>query len=274
MKKILYIADLEETLLNSSGLVTAFSAGVINRYIGEGGLFTIASPCMGFGCMEKAASLDLTIPGIIMNGVCLYSFDTGHFHDVKEIEHSLIPEIETIFAARGCHTIMYAFSREAISIFHREQPSDLDKLYLNPGAYKTCREISRVPALANAVDHQRVICTAAVGPPEQIIPVYENIRTLTELETSFYPWQDFYCLEVYDHTVSMTNAALKLKRRTHASELTVFGGSLQSLPMMEAADYCFAPHESINEARKIANGLTGSRDEDGVARFIQLRHNL
>lgn len=272
--KILYVSDLEDTLLTSGKALSPFTVETINRFIGGGGLFTITASCMGFGCESILAPLHLNIPGIIMNGVCLYSFDTAQFHDVKVIEHSLIHEIEETFSNGGCNALFYIYDREKISIFHVNEPSKADTRYLSRHAYKACREIIRVTSLMEAVKNREVICVAAIGPAEKITPVYDHIRKMPDLETAFYPYYDNYCLEVFDHTASKASAALKLKRRLHATELTVFGGRLDDIHMMETADYCFAPRSGVDEARKIANGLIESCDEDGVARFIQLRHGL
>ncbi len=272
--KILYISDLDETLLNSERKITPFSIDVINRYIAGGGQFTIATSYMAFGCDRALADLNLSIPGIFMNGVCLYSFDTGKYHDVKAIDSTLLPEIEAVFAAQDCNTLLYVFAHEKINILHTQPPSEADAYYLSQRAYEACGEITRVPVLAEAAKNHKAICAAAIGPPGKIVPVYEHVHKMADLETIYYPFDDFYCLEVYDHSVSKANAALKLKKRTHATELTVFGDSPDDVGMMEAADYCFAPRTGTEDARKIANGLIDSCDDDGVARFIQLRHNL
>jgi hydroxymethylpyrimidine pyrophosphatase-like HAD family hydrolase len=272
--KILYISDLDETLLNSERKITPFSVDVINRYIEKGGLFTIATSCMAFTCREKVAPLLLNTPGIVMNGVCLYSFDTGKYHDVKSIEHSLIPEIEAIFASHNCNTLMYVYDHEQISLFHSKTPSEADSRYLSQHARETCREICQVPNLTQAATSQKVICAAAIGPSEQIIPVYERLQKMADLETTCYPYDGLFCLEVYDHTASKANAVLKLKKRVHATELTVFGATSDDIGMMEAADYCFAPRNGSDDARKIANGLIDCCDDDGIARFIQIRHGL
>ena len=272
--KILYISDLDETLLNTERKVSPFSTDVINRYIAGGGLFTIATSFMAFGCDRALAGLNLTVPGIIMNGVCLYSFDTGKYHDVKSIDSTLLPEIEAVFSSQDCNTLLYVYQHETVNIFHTREPSEADAHYLSQRAYEACGEVARVPSLVEAAKNHRAMCAAAIGPPEKITPVYEHVHKMADLETIFYPVKNNYCLEVYDHSVSKANAALKLKKRVHATELTIFGDSQDDIGMMEAADYCFAPRNGTEEARKIANGLIDSCDDDGVARFIQLRHGL
>jgi hydroxymethylpyrimidine pyrophosphatase-like HAD family hydrolase len=229
---------------------------------------------MAFGCESKLAPLHLNVPGILMNGVCLYSFDTGQFHDVKVIDHSLIDEIGMVFLDGGCNALFYAHDGDRFSIFHTSEPSGADARYLSPNAFAACREIRQVTAITEAVKSSNVLCVAAIGPPEKITAVFHRIRKLPDLETALYPYHGKYCLEVFDHTAGKANAAKKLKRRLHASELTVFGGLPDDISMMEAADYCFAPRSGADEARKVANGLIESCDEDGVARFIQLRHGL
>lgn len=272
--KTLYVSDLNNTLLNSECNITPYSVGVINRYISEGGLFTVSTSCMAFGCREKVASLHLNVPGIIMNGICLYSFDTGKYYDVKVIEHSLIPEIVTVFTTHNCNTLMYVYDREQISLFHNRTPSEADSRYLSQPARESCGEIIQVPNLVEAVMNHKVICVASIGPSDQILPVHEHMLKMTDLESTCYPYGGLYCLEVYDHTASKANAVQKLKKRVHATELTVFGANPDDIGMMEAADFCFAPRNGSDEARKIANGLIDCCDDDGVARFIQIRHGL
>jgi hydroxymethylpyrimidine pyrophosphatase-like HAD family hydrolase len=148
--KALYITDLDGTLLNSEKQLTDNSAGVINRFIAQGGLFSLATVRMAYGCDEKLAAINLNVPGIIMNGACLYSFAGKKYLDTCTINLANIQPVEDVLDRNGCNAFFYGYNDNAMSISYKMEPQPEDVQYLSKRAKEYCREISQVKSYTAA----------------------------------------------------------------------------------------------------------------------------
>ena len=83
--KTLYISDLDGTLLNSKKEVTDYTAGIINRCIEAGMLFSVATARMPYGCDYRLKQLNLQTPAILTNGVFIYDFNTKKYLHAEKI---------------------------------------------------------------------------------------------------------------------------------------------------------------------------------------------
>ena len=73
MLRSLLVSDLDGTLLDSNKQVSAFSVRILNKFMSCGGLFTVATARMVYGCQDRLSELDLQLPWVVMNGAALYS---------------------------------------------------------------------------------------------------------------------------------------------------------------------------------------------------------
>ena len=75
-KKILYISDLDGTLLQSDQTISAFSAETLNALIRNGLLFSYATARSYATASKVTSNLQLCIPVIVFNGTFVIDTDT------------------------------------------------------------------------------------------------------------------------------------------------------------------------------------------------------
>ncbi|MCD7873365.1 MAG: HAD family hydrolase, partial [Clostridiales bacterium] len=68
MKKILYISDLDGSLMNSSGKISNFSVSAINKLIERGINFSFATARSGYTAFPITEKININMPVIIYNG--------------------------------------------------------------------------------------------------------------------------------------------------------------------------------------------------------------
>jgi hydroxymethylpyrimidine pyrophosphatase-like HAD family hydrolase len=95
---------------------------------------------MAYGCDYKLKKINLNIPGIIMNGACLYSFNDKKYIDVKTIENKKVFEIESILDEFDCNAYMYSLEDNEKSIFISPKRKIRYAQYLSRRALEECRE--------------------------------------------------------------------------------------------------------------------------------------
>lgn len=275
MKK-LYVSDLDGTLLNSGKKVTEFTADVINKFIAQGGLFTIATARMAYGCDYKLSDIKLNIPGIIMNGACLYSFAEKKYMDVKSIEDAKVAEIDRALQEQDCNAFMYTYLDNALSIYFKTETDGENEQYLSKRAWETCREVKQAGSFTQTAKDKQVIYFALTGQKEKIQCAFDSIKEIGGIASAMYLniYNGLYCLEIFDQKANKANALAGLKDRLQVDEITAFGDNHNDIEMLKYADLCYVPENAVEEAKKIANGILESCDNDGVARFIQQKYNL
>lgn len=274
--KTLYISDLDGTLFNSEEKITKFTANVLNKFIEQGGLFTIATARMAYDCDYKLNVIKLNIPGIVMNGACLYSFSEKKYVDVKTIETTKVAEIENVLDEFDIDTFMYCFDDNTLNIYYKKERDNQDTQYLSKRAQEECKEIKKVDNLLYIAKKRQVIYFALTDKKEKIQIIWDKIRRIDGIESIIYlnVYNGLYCLEIFDVTANKANALINLKRLLQVEEIIVFGDNHNDIDMMKAADFCFAPKNAVSEVKRIANGIIESCDNDGVAKYIQYKYEL
>ena len=95
MEKILYVTDLDGTLLNESDEVTPFSSDTINGLVDKGMLFTYATARSLVSASKVTQGLSTNIPIIAYNGAFIIQPSTGEIlskEDFTEEERAKVRE--------------------------------------------------------------------------------------------------------------------------------------------------------------------------------------
>lgn len=274
--KTLFVSDLDGTLFNSEKVVSHYSADMINRFIAQGGLFTIATARMAFICDKKLSEINLNLPGIVMNGACLYSFNEKKYMDVQAIEPSRIEEIEKILSDEDHNAYMYAYNNNSLSIFYRSEPTEADVSYVGKYAQEACHEIRQVESFTQTANDRQIIFFASTGSKEKIMHIWDKLKEITGIESVVYSniYNGLYCMDVFDQKANKANALMRLKKLLQVDKITAFGDNQNDISMMRIADLCYAPENALEEVKLMANEVLDSCDNDGVARFLQCKYNL
>lgn len=64
-------------------------------------------------------------------------------------------------------------------------------------------------------------------------------------------------------------AILKLKELWGCDKVISFGDAINDIPMFQVSDECYAVANAVLELKKIATGVIGSNDEDGVSQWLK-----
>jgi Cof subfamily protein (haloacid dehalogenase superfamily) len=271
----LHVSDLDGTLLNKYKEITDFTAKAINSFIAKGGLFTIATARMPYGCDYKLKKLNLNIPGIVMNGACLYSFNQKEYIDVKSIKINAKKEIKQILNSFKCNAFMYTYENHGLNILYKTDNADLDySQYLSRRAQENCDSIMRINDFTNQEKSGDVIYFAITGQKRLIGQIDKKVKQVKDIGSSMYLniYNGYYCLEIFDSQANKANALVRLKELINADAIFVFGDNHNDIGMMEIADMSFAPENAVDEAKNVANEIIQSCDNDGVAKYL-IEHN-
>ena len=113
-----------------------------------------------------------------------------------------------------------------------------------------------------------------IGEQAALLPLYEEVSQLEGCRCVFQQelYRPEYWCEVMPAQATKAEAARKLKELLGFGRIVAFGDAINDIPLFEAADEAYAVDNAAEPLKRIATGVIGANDADGVARFLKARH--
>ncbi|MDD4496302.1 MAG: HAD family hydrolase [Eubacteriales bacterium] len=270
--KTLYVSDLDGTLLTSDKCISPKSMEILNRLIGQGLMFSLAT-ARGLASVEyMIKGLDLRLPLIVMNGVFVYD-------PVKRINVSsnflpsdIAKDIIDIFLRFGISPWVYTVNSEGVEkVFFRKLENKCQELFLEERLMmgdERYTMVSQYPDLSNL----KITHLYSMALKEELDPLYDVLKDLDDSFINYYEdvyQKEYYLIEIMNTMATKKNGLIFLKEYLKTGRVVCFGDNLNDIPMFEAADECYAVSNAHNALIDMAEGVIGSNNEDGVAKFIE-----
>ena len=266
--KILYVTDLDGTLLNKSAKVSERSIEIINRLVEEGMLFTYATARSLVSASVATKGLTAKIPVIAYNGAFIIKPDTGEvLHSVK-------------FTAEEMQNARELTEKNRISPLVYSVIDGADRLSWNTDCenagmrnYLSRRQgDKRLRPLqgSNGLYDGEVFYFTCVGEREELSPLYDVVRMDDRYVCHFQKelYQPEYFCEIMPATATKAQAITKLKELWHCDRIVSFGDAINDIPMFRISDECYAVENAVPELKALATGIIASNEQDGVAKWL------
>ena len=266
----LYISDLDGTLFNKEKKISEKSIKLLNQCMESGMKFSIATARMPYGCDYRLKELQLSIPGILTNGVFLYDFKRKEYISVEPIKTESAEKVIRLMEDEGLSCFVYVYCKDGIHIYYGNPELEQQAQYYSDRARKNCSEVSFQEDLQTVRQVGDVFYIAYSGRKEVLEPVCTKLEGIEGVDYSFYLniYNGLYCLEAYSNKASKQSALLKLKEYVGCDKVVVFGDNWNDVPMIEVADRSYAPENALEEIKEMVTGVIPSCNDDGVARFL------
>ena len=267
--RILYVSDLDGTLMRNDETISAYTERTLNELIEEGLAFTYATARSVESARTITGGLRLKLPVVTRNGTVLADNSTG-----RHLEKALFTEEEVRLLKELLPELPeYGF----VSCFIGDE---MIKTYIpgkhTPGMEKYLRKNEHDTRLRPAADPGSMFIgqpgyVTLINDREKIAPIYERVRNYPGWECLFQKdtYWDEYWLEICPQNCTKAKAVLKLKETFGFEKLVVFGDSVNDLSMFRSADESYAVDNAIDELKEAATAVIGSNEEDAVADFLK-----
>lgn len=268
--KTLHVTDLDGTLLNSNSSISEYSKNIINGLVEKGMLFTYATARSLTSASVVAKGLSTEIPIIAYNGAFIVEPSNGKIlssnfiteeqkeflketfqkHNVSPLVYAYVDGVEKVTwrTAMENEGIQYYLDvRKGDKRFNPLTEKEADWLYLGDSFYYTC-----------------------IGEKEELLPVYEALKDNEAFNVLFHQeiYRPEYWCEILPKKATKANAIAELKKLWSCDRVVSFGDAVNDIPMFEISDECYAVENAVEELKKIATGIIGSNEEDGVAKWL------
>lgn len=272
-RKLLYVSDLDGTLLDGDGQLPEDSVKRLNQLIDKGLNFTIATARNYDSVYPLLKGLNLKHPVILFNGVYLTELHTGanlFFSDFISLD--VIGKMISIAEAHNIEPFIYTYGDQHL-VYYRGAN--------NLGAQSYIDIISS-DQRANKVDEfvfsgcERISGFLLIDTGKVLEPVYAELISLYEDELNIYFARDisnpkFHWLQSF-HLEA--NKGKMLKKMTQflgisLSSTVVFGDYLNDLDMFKVAGYSIAVENALPEVKSSADHVISSNIDQGVIFYLE-----
>ena len=270
--KHLFVSDLDGTLLNPESRISARTASIVTELSRRGVLFTVATARTP-ATVEPLLSATLTLPpAIVMTGAAMWDRRRQSYINPHFMEPATAACITEACAAHGIRPFSYTLDGSGIiRTYYNGRTSRREQKFIDERAHLPLKRFEINPTGDAAMSYPDTVLIFALGLPDSIYPLADELRATGLCSVSSYPDifnSDVAFLEVFAPGVSKASAVTDLKKLTGADSLTVFGDNLNDLPMMAVADVAVAVGNAFPEVKAAADIVIGSNRDDAVALYI------
>ena len=268
----LFVSDLDGTLLNPESRISARTASIVTELSRRGVLFTVATARTP-ATVEPLLSATLTLPpAIVMTGAAMWDRRRQSYINPHFMEPATAACITEACAAHGIRPFSYTLDGSGIiRTYYNGRTSRREQKFIDERAHLPLKRFEINPTGDAAMSYPDTVLIFALGLPDSIYPLADELRATGLCSVSSYPDifnSDVAFLEVFAPGVSKASAVTDLKKLTGADRLTVFGDNLNDLPMMAVADVAVAVGNAFPEVKAAADIVIGSNRDDAVALYI------
>lgn len=265
-ERVLYISDLDGTLLHRNERISAWGCDTINHLIEQGLLFSYATARSIITGSIVSQGLQSKLPVIVNNGSFITDIETG-----KRI-------LVNRFSDEDAHKIYSILRKHKISPIVNSLIDDNEKFSYD------AQDVN--PALADFIEARKndgrnnpltdtsvilegdVFYFTCIGEEEKLKAAYEELKGTYNSIFQYDIYSNEPWLEIMPHTASKSHAILQLKELLHCDKVVVFGDGINDIPMFKIADECYAMANAIDDLKEIATAVIGSNENDGVAKWL------
>ena len=267
--RVLYVSDLDGTLLNTQDAISPYSIDVINRLVEEGMLFTYATARSLSSASVVTKGLNSRIPVIAYNGAFLFEPETGKILASEGFSPDERLYVREVLSEYEISPVVYSFIDEIEKVsWDISCENDGKKRYFsNRTGDRRLRPLENEQDLYDG-EIFYYTCIGEKSDLEQIYKVFSNDeRYACTLQQELY--RPEYWFEIMPRKATKYDAILKLKELLHCDKVISFGDSINDIPMFRISDECYAVANAADSLKEIATGVILDNNSDSVAKWLE-----
>jgi Cof subfamily protein (haloacid dehalogenase superfamily) len=272
-KDLLYISDLDGTLLLPGGTFPKESKQRLNHLIEEGMQFTIATARNYDSAHPILKGLNLRLPVILFNGVYLADFHNGKILEHTQfIDKKIVNNMLALAQAQTIDPFIYTFGEEH-KVYYRHVANPGSIAYL--ASLEKDDRVKQVPEFIFQ-ENENVSGFLLIGTMDKLEPIYHCLMEKHFEHLNLYFAEDvsmkgYYWLQAIHQQANKGNMMEKLVKRLNfpLNKTMVFGDYLNDLDMFKVAGYSVAMENALPEVKEFADRIIGPNSQGAVLDFLE-----
>lgn len=270
--KTLFLTDLDGTFLNNNAKVSENSARIINELSKKGLLFSIATARTYATVIPLFKNVDLRLPLVLMNGVCIYDPIEKRTLSIHAIEKNAGREIDELYQKFNKNPLFYFEKDNRLTVRYKAFDNCFVEAYVNERESFFNKTFEKTTAF-DFENGGNFVYIVTLDKKEALEKIYFELNARADIDCNFYRdnYTDCYFLEAMRSGINKGTGAKQVKKMLNADRIIAFGDNMNDVPIFDIADECYAVENACDELKRIATGVIGSNESDAVAKFIEKR---
>lgn len=272
--KVIYVSDLDGTLLRNDGTISPYSKQKLIELIAAGVNITVASARSIPSLKHVLNGIPFRLPVIEINGAFITDFPTGKHLLINDMDNNVLEDVMRYITSFNCLPFISAFDGEQDRLYYQSLPNEGMEWYLQDRINCNDERLTRIDDLRECfLDH--VVAFTVINTRRQLVNLAKKMKKDFDgrLEMHFFenpyspPW---HWLTIHDKKSCKSHASKELLEMTGFTmeQMTVFGDNLNDVNMFRMAHKSVAVSNASEEIKKIATEVIGSNEEDSVIKYI------
>ncbi|MHC1748895.1 MAG: HAD-IIB family hydrolase [Cellulosilyticaceae bacterium] len=267
-KKVLYITDLDGTLLNAKGFVSEYTKIGLTKLINEGLYFSVATARTPATVVDLLRGIPMKVPIVVMNGTALYDSVQNKYLEVQYIDEIAVRAVNNIIKSHHQNAFIYTIEKHQLTAYYKNIETQAEQLFYEERKDRYLKKFIK----GDIPEKMAVAYFTMLGNKDKIEKIAEELQTVPGISQVFYPDvydKDTYYLEVYHETVSKAAGIIKLRQYEVFDKIISFGDNLNDQPMFTYSDECYAVDNAKEALKEMATAVIESNEQDGVIKFLE-----
>ena len=266
--KILYVSDLDGTLLTRDTLLTDYTIKELNKLIDDGLMFTYATARSYNSAKVVSEGLNIKYPVILCNGVKIYDPINkktifSSFFNREEVE--LVKRISMKY---DNYPICYQTKDDVDKFYYIEYNISCGKQY-----YLDKRVSDKRLTISKDIDslfsNDSIYYFNFIDTYENLKPIYDELKQHFRCIFQQEIYREEYWLEVLPNNSDKGHSLKKLKELLKVDKIIYFGDSENDIEAFKVSDKKYAVSNSKETLKPYADGIIDSNDSNGVVLKIK-----
>lgn len=274
MNKILYVTDLDGTLLQPDVTISDESADILRTLLENGLPLTVATARTSFSVMPILRGLPFRLPLILQNGAVLHDPSADRIVSAAAIPQDAYLHVLQIYQAYGFNGFVFCVPDDHLRCCYTELTTPHMRKYYSERRDRYDKPFDQVEQLSILADRNPVYLSLN-APKPMLDPVYDALQAVNGISIAYYRdvyEPDIWYLEVSSPEASKYHGIQKLKALTGAEIVIGFGDNLNDLPLFKACDVKIAVENAAEQLKSLADLVIGKNTEHAVAHYLQTHY--
>lgn len=269
-RSVLFVSELDNTLLHSDGKITSYTEFHINRMIDDGEWFTIVTDRTPATLVPILENLNLNLPVIAMNGAVLYDVQDRSYSFSLPMDREVSDAIESVFEEERQNCFVHAIINETMHIYYGDFKNTAEERF-----YHRLRRTSHKNYVFGGLpEDQQAVNITSVNEESVNNRIRKKIEALDigkRIEIINIPSHDaegYTVMDIYSADATRENAILKMKKDLSVDQIVAFGSSSLNVPTFKLANRAYAVENAARALKEAATQTISNNDSDAVVKMI------
>ena len=264
-QNILFVTDLDHTLLNEDGALSAYTKVRLKQLLEQGANITIATSQTPSTFLPILKDISFTLPIITMNGAAVFDLKNQEYHECKELSDQTLQQLLQVFHQQDMNCFIHCIIHHMLHVYYQHLQNPVEEDY-----YHTMRKTpyknyvcSEPPKEHSAIYLHAIHETPRIHAIYDLIkalPCYDELHIVVKADELHHGYSN---LEIYHRDAGKKQAVETLMNQHRFQHVYVFGDDLEDLPLMGWATRSFAVKNAKKEILEHAE-MIASNESDGV----------